>query len=157
MDKQVETHKTQLAVLADIGTALDDAFTDYAKAQGVPLSELQVLYSLYTHESQTQKQIGDEWALPKQTVHTLCKALIEKNYVAIVPHDGDKREKRLMLTVSGRVWAQTVVQPLLDLERETEQLFGAARLQKLIDEFTVLQQVFRRQVDAALQGGKETT
>lgn len=149
-------HKTQLALLADVGTALDEAFTDYAKAQGVPLSELQVLYSLYTHESQTQKQIGDEWALPKQTVHTLCKALIKNHYVAVVPHEGDKREKRLMLTVSGRVWAQTVVQPLLDLERETEQLFGAARLHKLIDEFTALQQMFRRQVDAALQARKET-
>lgn len=156
MGKQAETHKTQLALLADVGTALDEAFNDYAKAQGIPLSELQVLYSLYTHESQTQKQIGADWLLPKQMVHTVCKLLNDKGFLAILPHEGDKREKRLMLTASGRVRAQTVVQPLLDLEHETEQLFGAARLQKLIDEFTALQQVFRRQVDAALQARKET-
>lgn len=135
-------HKTRLAVLADVAVALDQAFDDYAKAQGLPLSEMQVLYSLYTHESQTQKQIGADWLLPKQTVHTVCKHLHEKGVVQTVPHEGDRREKRLALTQAGRAYAETAVQPLLRLEEETEQAFGSDRLQALIDEFSALQQLF---------------
>lgn len=146
-----QNRKTKLAELAEITAELDQSFIDYAKMQSVILSELQILYSLYTHEKCTQKQICDEWSLPKQTVNTICKTLMQKELIQFIHHTGDKREKWLSLTTAGEKYAMPIILPLLNIEYATEQQFGIARLQTLIDEFRQLEQVFKTQIHLSVQ------
>lgn len=136
-------NKTQLARLAELTANLDSTFESYAKTQTVLLSELFVLYSFYHKKSLTQKDICDEWALPKQTVHTICKTLLEQNYLQSFDNPNDKRAKLLSLTDTGENYAKSIIAPLLEVENNTAQSFGIERLEKLIQEFAELEQIFK--------------
>lgn len=151
MPISTKNRKTKLAELAEVTAALDQSFIDYAKMQSVIFSELQVLYSLYTNEKCTQKQICDEWSLPKQTVNTICKAFMQKGLIQFITHTGDQREKWLALTHAGEQYAMPIISPLLDLEYATEQHFGIARLHALIHEFRQLEQTFKTQIQLTLR------
>ncbi|MDO4450406.1 MAG: helix-turn-helix domain-containing protein [Moraxella sp.] len=140
--------KTQLARLAELTASLDSTFESYAKIQTVLLSELFVLYSFYHKQSLTQKEICDEWALPKQTVHTICKNLIAQSFVEIKDSKNDKRTKLLSLTQIGEQYAKQIINPLLEVENNTAQSFGIERLEKLIGEFRVLEQLFKEQMNS---------
>ena len=54
-----------------------------------------VLYCLAGAESGqcTQKQICDEWYMPKQTVFNICKEFREKGWIEFYPSSRDKRER----------------------------------------------------------------
>lgn len=54
-----------------------------------------VLYCLASAENGqcTQKQICDEWYLPKQTVFNICKEFREKGWIEFYPSSTDKRER----------------------------------------------------------------
>lgn len=54
-----------------------------------------VLYCLAGAENGqcTQKQICDEWYIPKQTVFNICKEFREKDWIEFYPSSTDKRER----------------------------------------------------------------
>lgn len=141
---------TQLSRLAELTASLDSTFESYAKTQTVLLSELFVLYSFYYKKSLTQKDICDEWALPKQTVHTICKTLLEQNYLQSFDNPNDKRAKLLSLTQSGENYAKSIIAPLLQVENNTAQSFGIERLEKLIQEFAELEQIFKTKMSETI-------
>ncbi|OPH40000.1 MarR family winged helix-turn-helix transcriptional regulator [Moraxella equi] len=141
---------TQLSRLAELTASLDSTFESYAKTQTVLLSELFVLYSFYYKKSLTQKDICDEWALPKQTVHTICKTLLEQNYLQSFDNPNDKRAKLLSLTQSGENYAKSIIAPLLEVENNTAQSFGIERLEKLIQEFAELEQIFKTKMSETI-------
>lgn len=139
-------NRTQLSRLAEVGANLDAIFESYAKTQTVLLSELLILYSFYTKDELTQKDICDEWALPKQTVHTICKNLIAQDFVQMQDNPNDKRAKLLSLTQSGEQYAQNIIAPLINVENNTARLFGVERLEHLIQEFLALESIFKEQM-----------
>lgn len=143
-------NKTQLARLAEFTASLDSTFESYAKTQTVLLSELFVLYSFYHKKSLTQKDICDEWALPKQTVHTICKNLIAQSFVQMQDNPSDKRAKLLSLTDTGENYAKSIIAPLLEVENNTAQSFGIERLEKLIQEFAELEQIFKTKMSETI-------
>lgn len=145
-------NQTQLARLAELTASLDSTFESYAKTQTVLLSEMFILYSFYHKKSLTQKDICDEWALPKQTVHTICKNLINQSFVEMHDNPSDKRAKLLSLTDTGENYAKSIIAPLLEIENNTAQSFGTERLDKLIQEFAILQQVFKEQMGVLIDG-----
>ena len=62
-----------------------------------------VLYCLAGAENGqcTQKQICDEWYMPKQTVFNICKEFREKGWIEFYPSPTDKRERIMQLTNAG--------------------------------------------------------
>ncbi len=62
---------------------------------GLGYNHFAVLYSLVAAENGqcTQKQICDEWLLPKQTVFNVCKEYKEKGWIEFSESAVDKREK----------------------------------------------------------------
>lgn len=143
-------NQTQLARLAELTASLDSTFESYAKTQTVLSSELFVLYSFYYKKSLTQKDICDEWALPKQTVHTICKNLINQSFVEMQDNPSDKRAKLLSLTDTGENYAKSIIAPLLEAENNTAQSFGIERLEKLIQEFAELEQIFKTKMSETI-------
>lgn len=57
---------------------IDSAFDQWIKQQNTNYNTFAVLYTLATEGSHTQKYIGEEWSLPKQTVSETCKTLAEQ-------------------------------------------------------------------------------
>lgn len=69
-----------------------------------------VLYYLAGAENGqcTQKQICDEWYMPKQTVFNICKEFREKGWIEFYPSSTDKRERIMQLTNAGKLQAEPV-------------------------------------------------
>jgi len=77
---------------------IDSAFDQWIKQQNTNYNTLAVLYTLATEGSCTQKYIGEEWSLPKQTVSGTCKTLAEQGLLTFYESEQDKRERLLSLT-----------------------------------------------------------
>ena len=76
-----------------------------------------MLYTLATEGSRTQKYIGEEWSLPKQTVSGTCKTLAEQGLLTFHESEQDKRERLLSLTEQGKEYAAPLVQNMQEFSK----------------------------------------
>ena len=76
---------------------------------GLSYSEFAVLYTLAKDGRSTQKKIGQEWFIPKQTVFNVCKDFRQKGLVQIGEQSADKRERAMSLTQKGHDVADPIV------------------------------------------------
>lgn len=100
---------------------------------GLSYSEFAVLYTLAKDGCSTQKKIGEEWLIPKQTVFNVCKDFRQKGLVQIGEQSVDKRERAMSLTQKGHDVAAPIVHASDELgervfarlgEKNTEKLFS---------------------------------
>lgn len=74
--------------------ATNAIYEDWAKKYGLSYYELLVLLSLREgKEPCTQKQICEQWTLPKQTVHSILRNFLEREWVTFHVLENDKRNK----------------------------------------------------------------
>lgn len=111
-----------------------------------------VLYSLYGSDTpQTQAQMSAGWCLPKQTLNSAVRGMVEQGLVMLTPAPGCRHGKNLSLTEAGRALAEkTVAQVIraekcamqrMGLERARQNLaLGAEYLHFLQEEFTQLKE-----------------
>ena len=105
----------------DFGRALYhvDAFYDeFAKQGNVSSALLWVLYALNDGNPHTQIEISNDWELPKTTVNTVIKEIQNEGYVELVPIKGKRREMSIVLTESGKKYADDVLSDLYKKEAE---------------------------------------
>ena len=111
-----------------------------------------ILYALYSSAVPlTQVQMCAEWCLPKQTLNSAVRSMVEQGLLVLTPAPGGKRAKNLNLTEAGRALAEkTVAQVVraekcamqrMGLERARQNLaLGAEYLHFLQEEFTQLKE-----------------
>ena len=88
---------------------VDGAYYLMARALGLNENKLAVLSD---GEAHTQKQVGEQWLIPKTTVHSVVQAL-ERDGLAEVVREGRTREKILRLTPEGERYTQALLGQLL--------------------------------------------
>ena len=79
---------------------------------------LWVLYALNDGNPHTQIEISNDWELPKTTVNTVIKDIQKDGYVELVPIKGKRREMSIILTESGKAFADNVLSNLYKKEAE---------------------------------------
>lgn len=126
-------------------------YTQAAAILGVSYPELMVLYALQTMGSLTQKQISESFALQKQTVNTVVKALVQREVLKLAASQTDKREKILLLTAKGQVYAQKIVLPLLQAESRISQSIGAEKLQVMCDVYELFNILLEKELHEGLK------
>ena len=125
----------------------------YAKAAsvlGIGYPEMMVLYALDTIGSLTQKQIAERFGMQKQTVHTVVSALQKKGYLLLEPGEGDRREKRIVLTESGREYARGIIAPLRKAEDKVYGTIGSERLRAMCETLDLFNLLFERELSGGL-------
>ena len=106
----------------DFGRALyriDSFYDEFAKQSNVSSALLWVLYALNDGNPHTQIEISNDWELPKTTVNTVIKDIQKEGYVELVPIKGKRREMSIVLTESGKKFADDVLSELYKKEEET--------------------------------------
>lgn len=99
--------------LNQLGTRIsliDSAFDHWIKQQNLNYNSFAILYILATEGSCTQKHIGEEWCLPKQTVSGVSKVLAEQGLLQWQEGAEDKRERLLSLTDKGKEYVDPLLQ-----------------------------------------------
>ena len=109
-------------------------YGDWAKRQGISYNQLAVFFCVLHNPNCTQKMIAEQWALPKQTVFSLCKQLKEQGFLIFEQESEDKREKFLRLTEQGRAFAQPIIDKLEAVEQMIIHAFGEVETEQFIEQ-----------------------
>ncbi len=98
---------------------IDGVYEEYGKncKIGSP-NLLWILYALNDGERHSQKQISEDWDIPRSTANTIIKDLEGKNYVALSQIKGERRELLVSLTQSGKEYADRVLSDLYRREKD---------------------------------------
>ncbi len=127
----------------DFGRALyhvDSFYDEFAKKSNVSSALLWVLYALNDGKPHTQIEISNDWELPKTTVNTVIKDIQKDGYVELVPIKGKRREMSIVLTESGKKFADDVLSDLYKKEAEAYKALSSEE-QEIV---TVLEKLARK-------------
>ena len=108
-------------------------YEKWAKKLGVNNYVSRIMYMLYLSEVNRQKEMVENYGMPKQTVNTVITELQKKGYIILIPDENDKRSKIIKLTQEGINYANKIVTPLLDCEIRVLKKMGTQRVEMLID------------------------
>lgn len=79
----------------------DYLYEKWAKKLGVNNYVSRIMYMLYLSEVNRQKEMVENYGMPKQTVNTVITELQKKGYIILIPDENDKRSKIIKLTQEG--------------------------------------------------------
>ncbi len=82
---------------------------------------LWILYALNDGREHSQKQICDDWLIPRSTANTIIKELEEKGYLSLHQIKGKRRELNVSLTQSGKEYANQLLEDLYLKEKSVYQ------------------------------------
>lgn len=102
-----------------------------ANEENLNLIENPILYSLLIFKNLTQKDIVEEYALPKQTVNNIIKRFELDGIVRLESSSTDKRKKIIVLTSLGEEYINERLKPMIDAENRAATLMGEEKLVKL--------------------------
>jgi len=125
---------------------IDGLYDDYGRNSKIKSPNLLwILYALGDGEKHSQRQICDDWAIPRSTANTIIKDLESKGYIILSPIKGERRELLISLTPSGKVYADDI---LADLYRREKAVFknirNAERLISDLEELAEAMQIIGR-------------
>ncbi len=111
--------RTFFYALGKLVYRIDGVYEQYGKRCRVGSPNLLwILYALNDGERHSQKQICEDWAIPRSTANTIVKDLESKNYVALSQIEGERRELLVSLTSRGKEFADGILADLYERERE---------------------------------------
>ncbi len=70
-------------------------------------AELTVMYALDDGQPHSQREISQEWLVPKTSVNTIVKRWEKDGLLTLTPIPGKRREMHIMLTDAGREYAKS--------------------------------------------------
>ncbi|MDO4396007.1 MAG: MarR family transcriptional regulator [Clostridia bacterium] len=126
-------------------------YEDWAAWKNINSNLLMVLYELDHGDYITQKMIADYTGIPKQTVNTVIKGLLEQEYVTLTCGKNDRREKLVVLTDEGRKFGEELLAPLYDMEEKVFHIMGEERVQQMIDSIFLFNTVFEKEMKRGMK------
>lgn len=105
-----------------------------------------LFYAISDGKSYSQKQICEEWLIPRSTLNTVVNECVNNGYVQLVSQ-GNK-EKEIILTDSGKAFAASILTPIFEVEEKAiEPLLGKGLVEQL--------ECFTERLDSEFQQMKE--
>ena len=106
----------------------DGAYYCWARSSGVTGHTLSLLYALDDGVPHSQKQICEEWLIPKTSINTVVRACQEAGFVTLEAMPDQPRQRQICLTSAGRDYARQTLEELYTIEdqvmAETLEQFG---------------------------------
>ena len=149
MDKVAKKNAYLYCKFRDAQFALYD---EYAKRNGLLMNTLLVLNVLYyAKEGMTQKEICQRTFNSKQTVNLIIKNLLKDNYVELKEDTSDKRNKLVVMTNEGKMYAKVPVTHITWAEDKAMSMFSEEEQELLIR----LSRKFTQNLTMLINGGDE--
>lgn len=79
-----------------------------ASEKNKPISDAEYcfMYALDDEQPHSQKDIGQEWLIPKTTINTIAKRWEREGLLTFVPVSGSRREMQIKLTDAGKLYVK---------------------------------------------------
>ncbi len=128
----MERYREKIRRIMICVNVIDGIYDSIAKKTGVKESILTLLYALDDGAAHSQKEICEEWFIPKTTLNTVIREFVEKGYVTLnAGWRGNGKEKQVCLTEAGRIFARDILNRVYDLEQRAME----KALPRLSDDF----------------------
>lgn len=88
------------------GLKWEDFDAESEKKKRLSDAELCIMYALDDGQPHSQKEICEEWLVPKTTVNTITKKWEAQGYLTLAAIPGKRREMQITLTDSGKAYAK---------------------------------------------------
>ncbi len=85
---------------------IDETYYLNEKNKKLSDAELCVMYALDDGKPHSQREISQEWLVPKTSVNTIVKRWEKDGFLTMTPIAGKRREMNIMLTDAGRAYAK---------------------------------------------------
>ena len=132
---------------------MDGAYYYFARHSGIPENLLALFYALSDGRPHSQKEICEDWLIPKTTINTVVKEQVAAGHLTL--RAGEGREKIICLTEAGRAYAEKAISALCAAEcaaaERTIARHGAGFV-AAVEDFT---EALWREYEACLQQTKE--
>lgn len=123
-----------------------------AKMHGLTVNELFVLDILwFAPDGCTQKEISERLSANKQTVNAIVTRFDKQGFISFAEVKEDRRNKRIVLTDSGKTYAKNIIPPAADAEN----LAMADMPLEKVAELVKLTTVFTENMERRFAGIKE--
>lgn len=142
------TVRQQMKELCSCLWRQDELYATLARRHGMSFHTALTLYALDQDGGCTQKQIAENWLIPKQTVNTVVKDLERRGYVSLRA-GRDQKEKLVDLTPAGRAFAAPCLQEIYELEDRAVDAMGQERFREMVEANTAFTRAFAREVHGA--------
>ncbi len=137
MDKNYETvRRIMLAT-----NKIDGVYYYFARYLGINENTLAFLYALDDGETHSQKEVSDEWLIPRTTINTIVKSMIARGYITF-DSEHHTKEKAISLTESGRKYVDKLMNDIYAAEEKAIK----DTLQKFSPEFVEALEYFGNQL-----------
>ena len=120
--------RKQIAQLMIALNRINCCYAVCAQTSDLKENELMILYALADGVPYSQKQICDEWGIPRTTLNTIIKDWKARGLVQLEPIPGKRREMNILLTDAGQKLADSVLNKIFEMEN--------AAMQETVDEFS---------------------
>lgn len=112
---------------------MDIVYHSYAKNIGLSDMSFWILYIMAdTDKLFTQRDFCKEWLSAPQTVNSALKALEKKGIIFLEQVSGNKKNKWIKLTESGREFAETKIIPLIRAEADSFEELSASECELML-------------------------
>lgn len=123
-------------------------YDDWAASHGLSTNETIILHALLEDERPcTQKSICQKWGCPKQTVNTILRNFEKLGYVQLSALQADKRNKEIVLTQTGRTYAEKTIGKLYQSEMHVINTMGEKKIAQLNSLMAQFSNCFKEQED----------
>lgn len=132
----VNTNQTFEQLLVGVNKSIikmRGAYAIWCKKRGINYHELLIWYSLRDFGSCTQKQVCEQYLLPKQTIHNVVTELQEKGLIQLQSSPDNWREKMIVLTGLGQAYYDSIMAPLIEIEKQAVSRMGEDNLRTMTE------------------------
>lgn len=124
---------------------IDEVYYGAQKISGMKDSLFVLMYALSNGVPQTQKQICEEWRIPRSTLNTTVLEQVREGNLELTS-DGHKH-KQIHLTDKGKNFIEAELAPLFSAEEDAAVSMDIERLTDKLALFaTYLEENFRKQI-----------
>ena len=116
---------------------IDGVYYLFGKKCGINENTLAFLYALADGKPHSQKEISDEWIIPRTTINSIVKTMLARGSIQFCSEHHTK-EKAIVLTETGKEYADTY---LTDIYLAEEKAISRT-LQKFKPEFVSALEAF---------------
>lgn len=112
---------------------MDIVYHHYAKSCGLSDMAYWILYSVAEEDKYfTQRDFCKEWFFAPQTVNSALKDLVKKDIIFLESVPGNKKNKLIKLTESGKIFIERVILPLIKAECESFESLSEAECASML-------------------------
>ncbi len=122
-------------------------YARWSTLRGVSYNEMLILYTLQESGSFTQKQLSDNFRLPRQTVHNVVSGMRREGLLKVSPEHSKGREKAFVLTEKGKQYADPLMNDLTAIEEKAVERLTPEKLQILSDLLASYSEALNEELD----------